>query len=235
MSNSTGRRRGFPAQHFRPLQFDVGFDLVLGEHAALQQEVVIGFQGFERFAQRTAHGRHLGQFGRRQVIEVLVHRLARVDLVLDPVEAGHQQRRIAQVGVGHRVGEAEFHALGLVARTVGDAARCRAVARRIGQQHRRFITRDQALVAVGGRVGEGVQRLGVLDDAADEIEAHVGQAGIAVAGEQRLALFPDRDVGVHARTVVLHDRLGHEGRGLAIGMGDLLDDVLVDLHAVGGL
>ena len=31
------------------------------------------------------------------------------------------------------------------------------------------------------------------------------------------------------------DRLGHEGRGLAIGLGDLLHDILVDLHAVGGV
>jgi len=30
------RRRGFPAQHFGPLEFEVSFDLVLGEHAALE-------------------------------------------------------------------------------------------------------------------------------------------------------------------------------------------------------
>jgi hypothetical protein len=32
-----------------------------------------------------------GQLFGRQVVEVLVHRLAGVDLVLDPVEAGHQE------------------------------------------------------------------------------------------------------------------------------------------------
>src|SRR3546814_9123705 len=33
--------------------------------------------------------------------------------------------------------------------------------------------------------------------------------------------------------VVAGHRLGHEGRALAVLMGDLLDHVLVDLHAVG--
>jgi hypothetical protein len=32
----------------------------------------------------------------------------------------------------------------------------------------------------------------VLDDAADEVQAHLRQVGIAVAGEQRLAALPDR-------------------------------------------
>ena len=113
-----------------------------------------------------------------------------------------------------------------------EAERLRA---RISQQHRRFEARDQPLVAVGRRVGERVQRAGVLDHAADEIERHLAQAGIAVAGEQRLAALPDRHVRVHAAAVILGDRLGHEGRGLAVGMGDHVHDIFVDLHAVGGL
>ena len=38
---------------------------------------------------------------------------------------------------------------------------------------------------------------------------------------------------VHARAVVAEDRLRHEGRGLAVGIGDLVHDVFVDLHLVG--
>src|SRR3546814_13233367 len=34
--------------------------------------------------------------------------------------------------------------------------------------------------------------------------------------------------------VVVLDRLRHEGRGLAIGVRDLMHDIFVDLHAVGG-
>ncbi len=38
---------------------------------------------------------------------------------------------------------------------------------------------------------------------------------------------------MHARTVVTEDRLRHEGCGLAIGIGNLMHDILVDLHLVG--
>ena len=60
--------------------------------------------------------------------------------------------------------------------------------------------------------------LGVLDDAADVVQRELRQAGVAVAGEQVLAVLPDRLVHVHARAVVADDRLGHEGRGLAVGV-----------------
>ena len=156
-----------------------------------------------------------------------------MDLVLDTIEAGHEQRGVAEVGVGHRVGETEFHALCLGAGPIGDAARSRTVAGRVGQQNRGFVTRHQALVAVGGRVGEGVEGLGMLDDAANEVQAGVRQTGVAVAGEGVFAVVPDRDMRVHARTVVLHDRLRHERGRLAVGLRDHHDDVLVDLHAVG--
>ena len=75
----------------------------------------------------------------------------------------------------------------------------------------------------------------MFDDAADVVEAGVRQAGITVTGECILALVPDRHMRVHARTVILADGLGHEGCRLAIGMGDLLRHVFVDLRAVGGL
>ena len=116
---------------------------------------------------------------------------------------------------------------------VRDADRGRAVAGRIGQLHRGFVAGHQALVAVGGRVGEGVDRLGVLDDAADVPQAHVRQAGVLVAGEQRLAVLPDRLVHVHARAVVAEHRLGHEGGRLAVGVGHVVDHVLIELQAVG--
>jgi hypothetical protein len=47
---------------------------------------------------------------RRQVVEILVHGIARVDLVLDAVEAGHHHRRERQVGVAHAVREAHLDA-----------------------------------------------------------------------------------------------------------------------------
>ncbi len=62
------------------------------EHAAGLEEAAVLVEAFERFAQATAHGRDLLQLFLRQVVEVLVHRRTRIDLVLDAVEAGHQHR-----------------------------------------------------------------------------------------------------------------------------------------------
>src|SRR6056297_4257220 len=81
------------------LQLDIAVDLILGEHVTGQQEVVIRRKGVDRFAQAAADGRDIGQLLGGQIVEVLVHRLARIDLVLDAVQTGHQQRGKAQVGV----------------------------------------------------------------------------------------------------------------------------------------
>src|SRR3546814_16475390 len=58
----------------------------------------------------------------------------------------------------------------------------------------------------------------------------LAEVGIAGAGEGRLAAPPDRPVDVHARAVVALYRLRHERRGLAVGMGDHMHAVLVELH-----
>ena len=39
-------------------------------------------------------------------------------------------------------------------------------------------------------------------------------------------------MAVHPRAIVPHDRLRHEGCRLAIGVGDVVDDIFVDLHVV---
>ena len=70
----------------------------------------------------------------------------------------------------------------------------------------------------------------MADDAADVIEAFLAEVGVFVAGHDRLAVLPDRLVDVHARAVVAVDRLRHEGRGLAVALGDLMDAVFIDLH-----
>src|SRR5690606_2693375 len=115
-----------------------------------------------------ANLRDLFRLFRRQVVQVLVGGVAAVALVLDTVQTGHQQGGEGQVRVGSRVREARFDAAGFRAGNVRDTDRGRAVARRVGQHDRCFEARDQTLVGVGRRVGEAVQGLAVLDDAADE-------------------------------------------------------------------
>ena len=118
---------------------------------------------------------------------------------------------------------------------VGNADRGGAVACRVGQLDRRFEAGHQPLVGVGQRVGDGVQRTGVLDDAADVVQRKLGQAGIAVAGEEVLATLPDRLMHVHAGAVIADDGLGHEGRRFAVAVGNVMHDVLEDLGPVGAL
>jgi len=73
----------------------------------------------------------------------------------------------------------------------------------------------------------------VLDDAADVVQGQVGQAGVLVTREQVLAVLPQRLVYVHAGAVVADERLGHEGRRLAVGVGHVVDHVL-HLHGLVG-
>ena len=56
----------------------------------------------------------------------------------------------------------------------------------------------------------------MLQQAAGVVERHLGQPGILVARKQRLALLPERLVGVHPRAIVAKERLGHEAGRLAV-------------------
>ena len=75
----------------------------------------------------------------------------------------------------------------------------------------------------------------MFDHSADVVEAGFRQAGIFITGKSRLTVLPDRHMGVHAATIIVLDRLGHKGCCLAVSMGDLMDDIFVNLHPVGGL
>ena len=80
------------AGDFLHLQLDVRIDHGIGEHAALGQEGTVLVQVLQGLVQAVADGRDLRVLFRRQVVQVLGGGLARVDLVLDAVQAGHQQR-----------------------------------------------------------------------------------------------------------------------------------------------
>ena len=69
-------------------------------------------------------------------------------------------------------------------------------------------------------------------DPADVPTSEVQELAVApLVEEQRLAVLPQRVVGVHAGAVVAEDRLGHECGRLAVAPGLVLDDVL-ELHHV---
>ena len=73
----------------------------------------------------------------------------------------------------------------------------------------------------------------MLDDTADVVQRFIRQTGIAVAGEQVLAVLGNGLVHVHAGTVVANDGLGHEGGGFAVGMGHVVHAVLEYLYFIG--
>src|SRR6266849_6989997 len=219
--------------HFLHLELDVHLDEIVVEHPAGFEELAVLVEIAERLAQRPAHRGDLLELARRQVVEVLVDRRAGIELVLDAVETRHQHRRERKIRIGERIGIAYLDALALGRGGERNAAPGRAVAHRICQQHRRLEPRHQPLVGVRGRVGEGIDRARVLEDAGDVLQGGVGEIRVFVARERRLAALPDRLVAVHAGAVVAVDRFGHEGRGLAVDVGDLVDAVFVDLHLVG--
>src|SRR6185369_1539767 len=170
---------------------------------------------------------------RRKSVDVLVKRLARINLVLDAVQSGHQHGCKSEVAVAGRVWSTVFDTLCFrVGREHRDTDRSRTVTCRICHVNRRFEAGNQSLVGVGSRIGEGAESLGVLDDPADVPESHLRESAVFVAGEEVGAVFPDRLVAVHTGTVVTVKRLRHESYGLVVADSYILDDILEPLQII---
>ncbi len=75
---------------FFHLKFDVGVDEVVAEDVALLKEVAILGEVLESLTQGAADLGNVLQFFGRQIIEVLVHGIAGVNLVGDAVKTRHQ-------------------------------------------------------------------------------------------------------------------------------------------------
>ncbi len=158
--------------HFlRPLVVDPFLDQVLGEDPALQQVLVVVFQGFQCLRQGGGNALDLLEFASFQLVKVHVMRLARIDLVLDPIQARHQHCGEGQVGVAGRVWRAELDALGLRALGVErDTAAGRAVSLAVHQVHRSLKAGGQTLVAVHRGGDDRAKRRRVLQQTTDVIE-----------------------------------------------------------------
>ena len=96
-----------------------------------------------------------------------------MNLVLNTVEAGHHHRREGEVGIGHRIGEANLESASFGARVVGNPNRCRTIACRVRENRRCLEARYESLIAVRRWVGERAKRFGVLDDTTDVIKRRV--------------------------------------------------------------
>ena len=154
----------------------------------------------------------------RQVEEVLLNRLGRLDLVLDAVEAGEQHRRERQIRVAAGVGAAELDALGLGAgRVERDPAGGRPVALGVHQVDRRLVARAPAACRSWWSARRRPSTARACFKRPPTYQRPMSRRpAVAVAEEERLALLPERLVAVHARPVLLEERLGHEGGGVAV-------------------
>src|SRR3954449_12674465 len=216
------------------LDLDVAVEHVLAERA--QDEL-----GFRRDLDRLAES--LGQLLdaeppallRRQVVEVLLHRLGQLVALLDALEPRLQERGERQVRVARRIRTAELHARRLLlARVVERHADERAaVAPRPREVDGRLVAGDEALVAVHplgedradlARVAQlaGDERLA---DVAEEVRVVLVEERVAApADEMRMllveervaALAEQRLVAMHPGAVLAEERLGHERRVPAV-------------------
>ena len=110
----------------------------------------------------------------------------------------------------------------------------RAVGRTPRRRGRRLAAVHQPLVGVHPLVGDRADLGGVLEDAGDERLADVGQLQRVVGAVERVGLALEQaHVGVHRRTGILGERLGHERRPHTVVERDLLDDVAERHHVVG--
>ena len=148
-----------------------------------------------------------GQLFGRQVVDVLVHRSAGIDLVLNTVDGGHQDGAERQVGAAAGVGAAELEAAGLVALHQRDTHGGGAVGGAVGQVHRSFVARNQTSVAVLGGVGEALDGAAVLEHTTDGVESGLAELAVAVTGEGVLAVLADGHVAVHTGAIVT-DQMG---------------------------
>ncbi len=103
-----------------------------------------------------------------------------------------------------------------------------------GNEHRRFVSRNQSSVGVRDRVRDGAHRPGVLEQSSDVVPARLAELGVRVARveEGRFALRPQRLVGVHPDGVVAVDRFRHQAADLAVPGGDVPDNVSQVLDVV---
>src|SRR5882672_3404936 len=133
----------------------------------------------------------LGFFG-SQVVQVLIDRIARMDLVLHAVQSRHHHRGESEIGIACGVRESNFDTARLRAVYERDAHCRRAMTCGTSEVDWRLESRHEALVGVGTGVGDRIERLGPLDIPADIVNSELGQPGITVAGKEVLLTFPDR-------------------------------------------
>src|SRR5215207_3567825 len=150
------------------LQLDPGFDQIGGEDVTGKQVIVVCLQVVQYTIQAVGNRLHRSVLLRWQLVQILVDRCRWLRLVQNAVYAGQQDCREGQVRIRGRIWATELNALDVrVGASDRDAHGGRAVTRAVDQIDRRLEARNQPVVGVHRRIGEGQQRWGVLENATD--------------------------------------------------------------------
>ena len=154
---------------------------------------------------------------------------------VDAPESGRQDHREGQVRIAGGVRGAVLEAGGvdLAGLDHRDAHEGRAVVARPADVDRGLVAADQPLVRVHPLVGHGGDLPRVVQQSGDEPVGHVGQPVLVVRVDEGVVLVaPQREVRVHARSLDVGQRLGHEA-GEDVGLaGQLLHHVAHRHHRV---
>src|SRR5262249_7913357 len=97
-----------------------------------------------------------------------------------------------------------------------------------------FIAGNKSAIGVRRRGDECAERVGMPQYAADIVASRIADQRVVLSVvEDVLAPLPQALVRVHARAVVLENRLRHDRYRFAVPAGNVLDDVFVDQDLIG--
>ena len=70
------------------------------------------FEVAQRFVETARQRTDFRRFFRLEIVQILLRRFTRIDLILDPVQPCHEHGRKSEVGIRGRVGKAHLNPLG---------------------------------------------------------------------------------------------------------------------------
>jgi hypothetical protein len=94
---------------------DPCLDQVFAEDSTLEQKLMVLFEVTQRFVETARHRADRRRFFRFEIVQILLSRFTRIDLVLDSVQPRHEHGRKGEVRVCSRIGKTHLNPLGFCA------------------------------------------------------------------------------------------------------------------------
>ena len=152
----------------------------------------------------------------------------RINLVLNAIQACHQQRCIAEIRITGSIRVPQFKAAQFRRLGIGGNADHRAaIAGGIAYGNRCLKPWHQTLEGVGTGVGNGAERMDVLEESAHKIMGLPAQMRITVViRKHRLSILQQQHMDMHAAARFSINGLGHQGSTQAVLLRGIMDDIL---------